>query len=138
MNLPRPCSVSWATPRLLGWSLLLSAACAPASPDPVQERGGFHSTDALAEGTCDGACGEQSDDGCWCDDLCDGYGDCCADYHATCDAPAPPSKLDVRLMVPPKIAADGRVTRTIRRRVRLSPRASAITASSLLTAGASC
>jgi hypothetical protein len=28
------------------------------------------------------ACGEQAPDGCWCDDLCESYGDCCVDAGA--------------------------------------------------------
>ena len=35
--------------------------------------------------TCNGACGGQSADAsCWCDELCDGYGDCCSDKAAVC------------------------------------------------------
>jgi hypothetical protein len=40
--------------------------------------------------TCAGSCGEQSPDGCWCDDLCSGYGDCCGDFEQVCE-PAGPS-----------------------------------------------
>ncbi|MEM9461641.1 MAG: CAP domain-containing protein [Myxococcota bacterium] len=29
-------------------------------------------------------CGGPSSDGCWCDDLCVGYGDCCDDVYAVC------------------------------------------------------
>lgn len=46
--------------------------------------------EARAGGSCVDACGEQSPDGCWCDDLCADYGDCCADKTQVCDAPAPP------------------------------------------------
>jgi hypothetical protein len=31
-----------------------------------------------------GACGAQSASGCWCDDACKGYGDCCADIDSVC------------------------------------------------------
>jgi hypothetical protein len=35
--------------------------------------------------TCEGACGGQSADAsCWCDDLCEGYGDCCSDRVQAC------------------------------------------------------
>ncbi len=45
--------------------------------------------------SCEGACGGQSDAGCWCDDFCFGNGDCCddvcdfcgADYPADCGLP---------------------------------------------------
>jgi hypothetical protein len=54
----------------------------PEQPDPEQPE---------PEGpTCAGACGEQSPDGCWCDDLCSGYGDCCGDFEQVCE-PAGPS-----------------------------------------------
>jgi len=36
--------------------------------------------DSCAE-HCDG---QSSDGSCWCDDLCTGYGDCCADYAVMC------------------------------------------------------
>lgn len=40
-------------------------------------------------GTCEGSCGVQSRNGCWCDDQCKLYGDCCADYEALCLTPQP-------------------------------------------------
>ncbi|MGH1345856.1 MAG: hypothetical protein ACRBN8_30105 [Nannocystales bacterium] len=36
-------------------------------------------------GTCEGSCGGQGN-GCWCDDLCEQFGDCCGDYEETCIA----------------------------------------------------
>jgi len=39
--------------------------------------------------TCEGRCGLQSQDGCWCDDQCSLYGDCCPDYEALCLTPLP-------------------------------------------------
>ncbi|MFO7567867.1 MAG: FG-GAP-like repeat-containing protein [Enhygromyxa sp.] len=33
--------------------------------------------------SCSGACGGAAQ-GCWCDELCTQYGDCCADYQAIC------------------------------------------------------
>lgn len=35
-------------------------------------------------GSCEGACGEKSADGCWCDDQCAQYGDCCEDLAEAC------------------------------------------------------
>ncbi|MCH9647099.1 MAG: M36 family metallopeptidase [Deltaproteobacteria bacterium] len=34
--------------------------------------------------SCVGFCGGQSDDGCWCDSLCAGFGDCCPDKVPVC------------------------------------------------------
>ncbi|MEM9605738.1 MAG: S8 family serine peptidase, partial [Pseudomonadota bacterium] len=40
-------------------------------------------------GGCEDSCGGQSPDGCWCDDACVGYGDCCDNYEDECVAPPP-------------------------------------------------
>ena len=37
-------------------------------------------------GSCQGACGNQSKSGCWCDDLCEKQGDCCSDKQKICGA----------------------------------------------------
>jgi hypothetical protein len=34
--------------------------------------------------TCKGSCGKKSPDGCWCDDQCQAYGDCCPDKDQVC------------------------------------------------------
>ncbi len=39
--------------------------------------------------SCVGYCGNKAPGGCWCDNLCDNYGDCCADKKAACDGPSP-------------------------------------------------
>jgi len=39
-------------------------------------------------GSCSGSCGGQvNGDGCWCDEACRDYGDCCADVEAYCPLP---------------------------------------------------
>jgi hypothetical protein len=38
----------------------------------------------VADGTCDGACGGQMAAGCYCDDQCYQYGDCCSDVCDVC------------------------------------------------------
>lgn len=39
--------------------------------------------------SCQGSCGGQSaDGGCWCDELCSYYGDCCDDYESVCSGDA--------------------------------------------------
>lgn len=41
--------------------------------------------------SCAGLCGGGvADESCWCDDLCQAYGDCCPDYLQVCNAPPPP------------------------------------------------
>lgn len=35
--------------------------------------------------SCAVGCGAKSDGTCWCDDLCEGYGDCCVDYKFHCE-----------------------------------------------------
>ncbi|WP_428266826.1 endonuclease [Haliangium sp.] len=36
--------------------------------------------------TCAGACGLQSTGGCWCDEVCADFGNCCPDYEQECGA----------------------------------------------------
>ncbi|RMH43631.1 MAG: hypothetical protein D6689_04605 [Deltaproteobacteria bacterium] len=69
----------------LSLSLLLFA-CAPASEEDVgAARGLAPSGKADGAGSCDlGTCGGQAAGGCWCDDLCAGYGDCCANAGDVC------------------------------------------------------
>jgi hypothetical protein len=58
--------------------------------------------------TCAGSCGGQALGGCWCDDDCVLFGDCCSDVCATCpsfgpcDVPPPP-------LCPPDITGDSTV-----------------------------
>jgi len=44
-------------------------------------------------GSCVGFCGKMSDDGCWCDDLCTTYNDCCQDKASVC-VPVAGCKVD--------------------------------------------
>ena len=43
-------------------------------------------TDDAAPPSCDGFCGEQAPTGCWCDDACAEYGDCCPDQAELCSS----------------------------------------------------
>jgi hypothetical protein len=73
---------------LLFLSLLTS--CDTASPGPAAR--GTWLPSAKADGTsqsCVSSCGDQAPAGCWCDDLCDGYGDCCPDKRSVCDGCQP-------------------------------------------------
>lgn len=82
---------------LAPWMLVpIVAACgeasdsspSPADPDPSQvERGPIGKADQ--SGSCQGYCGGQSAGKCWCDDLCESYGDCCDDKGAVCDGEQP-------------------------------------------------
>lgn len=40
--------------------------------------------------TCQGLCGDAGTGGCWCDDLCEAFGDCCPDYEACCSGQCVP------------------------------------------------
>jgi len=42
------------------------------------------STTTTIKQTCEGHCGGEGEGGCWCDSLCDYYGDCCPDYDEWC------------------------------------------------------
>lgn len=71
---------------LLALSLMLFAGCLTdvSESGPFASGRGVASEAALEHGTCQDACGGASADGCWCDDLCATYGDCCQDYEAAC------------------------------------------------------
>lgn len=49
------------------------------------------STDEAKAGpdSCEDICGTQAPAGCWCDDQCQTYGDCCNDYEEFCLTPTP-------------------------------------------------
>ncbi|MFV8756029.1 trypsin-like serine protease [Nannocystaceae bacterium ST9] len=47
----------------------------PVDPDPV---------DPANPNSCAGVCGAKAPGGCWCDDNCSQYGDCCGDVLAEC------------------------------------------------------
>lgn len=60
-------------------------ACeAAAAGISVQSQGECPSDDGPS---CEGSCGGQAD-GCWCDELCSQFGDCCEDYEPACAAPS--------------------------------------------------
>jgi|GEM_PF-2210609 len=40
--------------------------------------------------SCEGNCGSKAPSGCWCDEECAKYGDCCSDKKDACDAPPEP------------------------------------------------
>jgi hypothetical protein len=48
----------------------------------VSERGA--TAQGVENGTCEDACGGPSADGCWCDEDCVSFGDCCSDYGQLC------------------------------------------------------
>ena len=83
-------SVRW----FLGALLLCGAvACSSSASDapvggPGQASGSSNERKQLAKGdswgSCDSACGGQSEGTCWCDAQCTDYGDCCDDYVAAC------------------------------------------------------
>lgn len=41
--------------------------------------------------SCEVSCGGQAPGGCWCDDQCTGFGDCCGDFQQFCGQPDPNS-----------------------------------------------
>lgn len=83
-------------------ALLLSVGCSsapdadpadPNAPEEQGERGPLGKADAA--GTCKAAgsanyCGGKGSGVCYCDDACEGYGDCCSDYKPVCKGTEPP------------------------------------------------
>jgi hypothetical protein len=61
------------------------------SVDKVQRRGTYARGAGKSDGTnsCLGHCETVSPSGCWCDESCATYGDCCPDKQATCDETTP-------------------------------------------------
>ena len=41
-------------------------------------------TGITIEASCEGACGGAALAGCYCDNVCEQYGDCCPDYKSVC------------------------------------------------------
>jgi len=58
-------------------------------PAPAAVRGSATSGKADVALSCEESCGGQAAGGCWCDDSCPSYGDCCPDKTLRCDQPAP-------------------------------------------------
>ena len=59
-------------------------ASAPRGVVPPRGIGKFDGTDS-----CKGICGKKAPAGCWCDESCAKYGDCCKDKVQQCSAPTP-------------------------------------------------
>lgn len=80
---------------VMWWAMGLAmtiVACAGGDADRAPAR--TASAAEAASGSCaPEECGGQAADGCWCDELCDGYGDCCADKTAACDGGGCPAVL---------------------------------------------
>jgi hypothetical protein len=69
--------------RVLIVALLLSACTTDVSDGRPQGRAAA-TPQGLETGTCASSCGDESPDGCWCDDACADWGDCCPDYEEQC------------------------------------------------------
>jgi len=50
----------------------------------IDDKGCEYCACAPAPTTCEGSCGGQAAEGCWCDAFCDVWGDCCPGKHAIC------------------------------------------------------
>ena len=80
-------------------SFVASVACSSGSegrspsssvtPDNTQAERGVYKTGKFDRaGSCVGACGADSEDGCYCDPSCIGWGDCCEDFAQVCPGEA--------------------------------------------------
>jgi hypothetical protein len=72
--------------------MLTFGACGGMEGD--SQRGTFQMPENVGKAdslySCKGICGQKAPGGCYCDDLCDAYGDCCPDKAAECDGTPPP------------------------------------------------
>jgi hypothetical protein len=78
-------------PALTAVFVLTLSGCDEGTTDPANtasedDRGHVGKADLV--GSCEGACGGPSGGNCWCDDLCEDFGDCCDDKATVCDPPA--------------------------------------------------
>jgi len=81
--------ISYAKIKTLAKCANEPATCAkPAQPDAgTGGAGGAGGSDAGSTGgpnSCVDNCGKQASGGCWCDDQCAQYGDCCTDVQTAC------------------------------------------------------
>ncbi|MEX1362303.1 MAG: D-Ala-D-Ala carboxypeptidase family metallohydrolase, partial [Nannocystaceae bacterium] len=65
-------------------------ACVVEADGRDETRGSWQSGEAEGAETCAGVCGDQAAAGCWCDEQCAEYGDCCPDKVAVCDGAGGP------------------------------------------------
>jgi|GEM_PF-5005054 len=63
----------------------------PASPVDSHSDNVESVAQSIGTGSCVGHCGQRSTD-CWCNDLCEVYGDCCDDYAPVCLGDALPGE----------------------------------------------
>jgi hypothetical protein len=81
MHLPRAAS--------LVVTCLLALGCDEAPPEGEEDRGEWAPSGKADEiASCVDACGGKAAAGCWCDDQCKDFGDCCPDVDAACNAGA--------------------------------------------------
>lgn len=85
---PRPHGLVHASSLIM--VCLLGASCTDerSRPEGHLAIGGEEQTASCAGLAGDTYCGGQSVGTCWCDDYCEGWGDCCADKQAVCDGGA--------------------------------------------------
>lgn len=67
---------------LLALNLLSATGCSGSLTDDGERSA--NTSLASSTGSCRETCGSRSSGGCWCDELCAHYGDCCADKHDVC------------------------------------------------------
>ena len=71
----------------IGFFIFLQGCGEPITPErgqsTVRRLGKADGSDS-----CQGVCGAQAASGCWCDDQCAAFGDCCHDKAPVCDGQA--------------------------------------------------
>ena len=86
---------------VLAAALLAFSGCSPQTP-PEGRGAQVPRSLGKADGTasCEGICGQKAPAGCWCDDQCALYDDCCTDKAAECDVEAPSCEGILRPQAP--------------------------------------
>ena len=65
-------------------AMIFVGGCAAEPDDTDVKRGSLGKADVWGSCAADDCGGHASSGNCWCDDLCDGYGDCCSDEADFC------------------------------------------------------
>ena len=82
--MPEACTTAWAPACGCDGTTYGNTCEAHAESVSVAELGECPAPPPADDSCVDHCGGSSADSSCWCDSLCEGYGDCCADKVAAC------------------------------------------------------
>ncbi len=78
--------MKWCYIQLMLFTIIIFSACGGEdSAGTHEQRRELSQIEMSPNATCKDSCGGQSESGCWCDQLCNSYGDCCSDKESICN-----------------------------------------------------